>query len=152
MVRLVGSCKSRKLVVLRPVEAAAVDYDSADTRRVAVIYFVVEWVTISAPNSNGRPVYRGRESVVDYQRHAVGMSRARILFNIEHDERGIRYSLGEHGFCVIFECRVELPPPSASGRTKVKSMPSFLIVTLKRLKVPPYIADAATTWSPAEQI
>ena len=25
-------------------------------------------------------------------------------------------------------------------------------MTLKRLKVPPYIADAATTWSPAEQI
>ena len=53
-------------------------------------------------------VYRGRESVVDYQRHAVGMSRSRILLNIEHNERGIRYSLGEHGFCVIFECRVEL--------------------------------------------
>ena len=53
-------------------------------------------------------VYRGWESVVDYQRHAVGMSRSRILLNIEHNERGIRYSLGEHGFCVIFECRVEL--------------------------------------------
>ena len=38
---------------------------------------------------------------------------------------------------------------SASGLTKVKSIPSLRIVTLKRLYVPPYIADELTIWSPA---
>ena len=35
-----------------------------------------------------------------------------------------------------------------SGETNVKSMPIFFIVTAKRLYVPPYIAEEATTWLP----
>ena len=86
MVRLVGSCKSRELVVLSPVEVAAVNYNSADTRRVAVQIFrgrVGDYIRAELKRA---AVYRGRESVVNYQRHAVGMSRARILFNIEYNK------------------------------------------------------------------
>ena len=108
MVRLVGSCKSRELVVLSPVEVAAVNYNTAYACRVAVHIFCGRMGNYIRAELKRAAVYRGRESVVDYQRHAVGMSRSRILLNIEHNERGIRYSLGEHGFCVIFECRVEL--------------------------------------------
>ena len=38
---------------------------------------------------------------------------------------------------------------SAVWSTKVTSMPNFLRVTANKLKVPPYIVVALTTWSPA---
>ena len=39
-----------------------------------------------------------------------------------------------------------------SGSTKVTSIPSFFMVTPKRLNVPPYTLEEQTKWSPALQI
>ena len=102
------------------------------------MYFVVAWVTMSAPNSKGRHSI-GVGNVLSTMRGTPFLCAtfANFAMSRTHPEGFATVSpkthfvLGLNAFWISFSL--------ASGSTNVNSMPSFLSETAKRLNVPPYI-------------
>ena len=108
VVAFVGRAEAGKFFgVLRPVELAGVDDAAADRAAVAV-HVLRRRVgdDIGAPFKRAT-VDRGGESVVDDQRHAVGVGRFGKFLDIENGEGGVGDRFAENGFGLGTEGRVE---------------------------------------------
>ena len=82
------------------------------------IYFVVEWVTISAPQSDGLAVDGGGKGVIHNQGHAVGVGRVCKFFNIQDRQRRVGDGLTEEELRIGPEGGVQLLGGCSRGRRR----------------------------------
>ena len=100
------------------------------------MYFVVEWVTMSAPHSKGLQL-TGVANVLSTMRGTPFRCATEANFSMSRIwHPGL--DMVSPNMARVFGLKAAWSSSSeASGLTKVQSIPSFFIVTPNRLKVPP---------------
>jgi hypothetical protein len=102
------------------------------------------------PPLEGTAIDRSGKGVVDDERHAVRVGsfcKAPISSTVS---AGFAIVSPKTAFVFGLNAFSNSSLPQ-SGETKVNSIPIRLMVTAKRLYVPPYMVDEDTTWSPRTQ-
>ena len=107
------------------------------------MYFVVEWVTMSAPHSNGRQ-FIGVANVLSTTSGTPLLWAMRANFSMSSTLHPGFDMVSPKSSLVFGRKAACISSSPASWQTKVQSMPSFFSVTPKRLYVPPYISVEAT--------
>ena len=100
MIALIRRGEAGELIVLRPVEIAAVNDRAADTGGMTIHIFRGGMSDNIRAKFEGTAVDRGGEGVIHNQRHAVRMCGLRKLLNIQHVEGGVGERLRKHRLCV----------------------------------------------------
>ena len=114
------------------------------------MYFVVECVTMSHPNSNGRHS-TGVGKVLSTMSGTPFLCAILANFAMSRTSPDGFATVSPKTHFVFGRNAFWISAGDASGSTNVNSMPSFFSETANRLKVPPYICADETTWSPALQ-
>ena len=111
------------------------------------MYFVVECVTISAPHSIGLQ-FTGVGKVLSTI-SGTPCSCATFAKSSISSTVSAGLAIVSPNISFVFGLNAAFSSSSvASGDTNVAVIPIFAIVTAMRLKVPPYMDDDATIWSP----
>ena len=110
-------------------------------------YLVAEWMTTSAPQSMGLHKY-GEATVLStikgtpwaWATSATPAMSSTCKLGLPRDSANTAR---------VLTCMAAATALRSLASTKVHSMPNLRRFTASKLTVPPYKADAATTWSPA---